>query len=387
MAGIISFHCARCGRERASAPALTTCQCGGPLWADYDIETVRDGFRMESLAGRDQDLWRYREMLPQCEPVRLGEGFTPLLKAYRAGKPLGLPNLWIKDESRNPTGTFKARGSSVAVSAARAAGVKALAIASAGNAAASLSAYAARAGLEAHCYVPDDTPRIVLEEVKAYGGRLYLVEGPLSEAGKKLRADLPEHGWFDISTFREPFRLEGKKTMGYELAEQMAGNLPDWILYPTGGGMGLMGLWKSFGEMEKLGWIDARRPRMVAVQASGCAPLVQAFEKGAKEASPWGRPDTIAVGLRVPVCAVSDLLLKILRESGGSAVAVEDGEIRRASLTLSRQEGIGASPEGAATLAALQILRERGDVRESERVVLFNTGWGGKYVDSLGPPE
>jgi threonine synthase len=259
--------------------------------------------------------------------------------------------------------------------------VKRLAIASAGNAAASLCAYAARAGLEAHCFLPDDTPRTVVEEVRAYGGGLYPVDGPLSEAGRRLRSEAAERDWFDMSTFREPFRLEGKKTMGYELFEQLGGRLPDWIVYPTGGGMGLMGLWKAFEEMQALGWVDSRRPRLVVVQAAGCAPLATAFRDGSAAASPWGTPRTIAVGLRVPVCGASDVLLPILRRSGGTAVVVDDAEIWSAARELSRREGVCAGPEGGAALAALRRLRDAGRVSPGDVVVLFNTGWGGKYID------
>jgi threonine synthase len=350
------------------------------------MAALRRRWRPVDLGDRPAGVWRYREVLPDCDPIGLGEGGTPLLAAVRVGESLGLRHLWIKDESQNPTGSFKARGAAVAVAAALAAGATRLAIASAGNAAAALSAYAARAGIEAHCYLPDDTPRTVVEEVRAYGGRITSVDGPLSEAGRRLRAAAAENGWFDMSTFREPFRLEGKKTMGYELFEQLDGRLPDWILYPTGGGMGLMGLWKAFSEMESLGWIDAHRPRMVAVQASGCAPLVQAFRDGTAEAAAWGPPRTIAVGLRVPVCAASDILLPILRRSGGAAVEVGDAAIWEAARELSRREAVCAGPEGGAALAALRKMRDEGQVGTEDRVVLFNTGWGGKYIDRPEPP-
>ncbi len=380
MAGVQRLRCARCGAARNPGGLITVCDCGGPYQAEYDLESLRGRLTLEQLGKRPGTLWRYRELLPDLEPVELGEGWTPTLAVPRLAASVGISGLWIKDESQNPTGSFKARGSAVAVSAARAAGATALAIASAGNAAAAMSAYAARAGLEAHCFAPETTPEFILEEIRAYGGKLYKVPGPLDEAGNRVRREAAKNGWFDLSTFKEPYRLEGKKTMGFELLEQLDGKLPDWILYPTGGGMGVMGLWKAFREMEEIGWkTDRVRPRMVAVQPSGCAPLATAFLSGAERAKPWGMPDTVAVGLRVPVCGISDLLLAILRDSGGEAVIVDDDALRKGAREIAEKEGICASPEGGATLAALRHLRRQGRVKETDRVVLFNTGWGGKY--------
>ncbi|MEE9199314.1 MAG: threonine synthase, partial [Dehalococcoidia bacterium] len=328
-------------------------------------------------------------LLPVRDPgfvTTLGEGFTPLLRAARLGEQLGCPNLYIKDESLNPTGTFKARGLSAAVSRAAELGSRRLGIPSAGNAASAMAAYCARAGLPAHVFLPENTPTANVEECRAYGANLTFVRGSISEAGRALREQADEDGLFDFSTLREPYRLEGKKTLGYEIMEQLGWRLPDVIIYPTGGGTGLLGMWKAFGEMEEMGWLGGERPRMVSVQASGCAPLVEAFREGASTASPWQNPQTVAVGLRVPSPIGDYLILGILRESGGAALEVSDEEMIACVREMASAEGIFPCPEGAATLAGLKRLLGQGAVSAEETILLVNTGAGVKYLDVM-PPE
>jgi threonine synthase len=322
-------------------------------------------------------MWRYAELLPEAEPVSLGEGFTPLLRSRH------YPNVFIKDEGLNPTGTFKARGLCMAVTMARAYGLKKLAIPSAGNAGGALAAYAAAAGLEAHIFMPRDVPQANLVECEAYGAHITLVDGLISDCARLLEARKQAEGWFDVSSLKEPFRVEGKKTMGYEVAEQLGWKLPDAIIYPTGGGVGLIGMWKAFEELEGLGWIGSERPRMIAVQSGGCAPIVEALHEGRKVSETWPQPATIATGLRVPKAYGDYLILDILRRSRGTAVAVSDDEILGAVRDWAAEEGIFAAPEGAASLAAYRRLLAEGSLKPEDTVVLFNTGTGLKYVEVL----
>jgi threonine synthase len=325
-------------------------------------------------------------MLPVQSPagiVSLGEGMTPLLRADRLGKQLGLKHLYIKDEALNPTGSFKARGLAVAIARAAELGVQRVAIPSAGNAGGATAAYAARAGVQAFVFMPRDVPQAFITECLVNGAQVELVDGLITDAGKRVAAGREAHGWFDLSTLKEPYRVEGKKTMGYEIAEQLDWELPHVIVYPTGGGTGLIGMWKSFDEMEALGWIDSERPRMVSVQAAGCAPIVRAFQSGARRAEPWENATTMAAGLRVPSAVGDALMLRALRESEGTALAVSEEEILDGIRQLGRYEGIFACPEGGAVLAGLRRLIAQGWVDREERVVLFNTGSGLKYLDVL----
>ena len=371
---VTHLECSACGLCHDWTRLQNVCPaCGKPLFAIVDLAAVRklDGFKPSSLHGRERSLWRYREVLPlpaDIEPVSLGEGGTPLLRAKTFADDV---DLWIKEESLNPTQSFKARGMSVAVSMARFLGAKKLAVPSAGNAGGALAAYAARAGLEAHVFMPRDTPRANIIECRELGAHVTLIDGLITE------------GWFDMSTLKEPYRIEGKKTLGYELAEQLNWQLPSVILYPTGGGTGLIGMWKAFDEMETLGWIDSKRPRMFSVQASGCASIVRAFEAGEKFAAEFPNARTIASGLRVPKAIGDFLILKILRQSNGGAIAIEDDEIIRTVREVGSKEGLFVAPEGAACFAALKSLRRTGKIDIGERVVIFNTGSGIKYLDCL----
>jgi threonine synthase len=338
------------------------------------------------LASRPPSLWRYREILPvtqEASVVSLGEGLTPLLHAQRLGERLDLANLYLKDESLNPTGSFKARGLAVAVSMARELGIKRLAIPSAGNAGGALAAYAARAGLEAAVFMPEDTPLANRLECALLGAEVVLVPGSIKDAARALRERPAEGGWFDCSTLREPYRLEGKKIMAYEVYEQLQWRVPDVMIYPTGGGTGLIGMWKAFAEMQEMGWIEDRRPRMFAVQSTGCAPIVRAFAQNAEQAEEWPDPQTIASGLRVPSAIGDFLMLKALRESRGGALAVEDSAMLEAVRELAETEGLVTSPEGGATLAALRRLLRDGFISGQETIVLFLTASGYKYMEAL----
>jgi threonine synthase len=360
--------------------------CARPLAARYDLAAVRRAVDRRDLAGRVPSMWRYREVLPlgpDAEPVSLGEGFTPLLPLPALARAHGLGALWVKDESGNPTGSFKARGLSAAVTMARAFGARELALPSAGNSGGALAAYAAAAGLAAHVFVPADCPRAFIVEAKALGAHVTLVPGVITDAGRRLR-EVAAADWVDLSTLKEPYRVEGKKTMGYELAEQLGWTLPDVILYPTGGGTGLVGMDKAFGELEELGWIaPGRRPRLVAVQVEGCAPIARAFLAGAAEATPWEHPHTVAAGLRVPAAVGDRWMLEVLRASSGTAIAVPEEEMLAGTLALSRALGVLAAPEGGAVFAAFERLAASGFVRPGERVVLFNTGSGLKYLEAV----
>jgi threonine synthase len=355
--------------------------CHKPLFAIVDLAAAGCALTRDALTTREKSLWRYREMLPlpaDIEPVSLGEGGTPLLCAVEFGGGL---DLWIKDESLNPTQSFKARGMSVAVSMAKYLGASKLAVPSAGNAGGALAAYAARAGLEAHVFMPRDTPRANIIECRELGAHVTLVDGLITDCGAEIARRKTAEGWFDISTLKEPYRIEGKKTLGYELAEQLNWKLPDAILYPTGGGTGLIGMWKAFDEMEALGWIDNKRPRMFSVQAAGCAPIVRAFAAGESTATEFPDAHTCASGLRVPKAIGDFLMLKILRQSNGGAVAVDDEEMIRVARKVGSSEGLFVAPEGAACFAALKSLRASGTIESGERVVIFNTGSGIKYLD------
>jgi threonine synthase len=363
------------------------CTCGAPLLARYDLVGART-WKRESLCDREASLWRYRELLPLFpgeSPVTLGEGFTPLIHATRLGRALGLSQLHIKDESLNPTNSFKARGQSTAVTRARALGATTLSVPSAGNAGCAMAAYAARAGLEARVFLPRDVKRPFVDECALYGATTALVDGLITDAGRLAAETGRPLGWYDVSTLKEPYRLEGKKTMGFELAEQLGWRWPDWIVYPTGGGTGLIGMWKAFEELEAIGWIaPGRRPRMVSVQADGCAPIVRAFEAGRDRAEPVVGAHTIADGLRVPAAVGDFLMLRILRESGGTALSIPDAAMVDGMRRLGSSEGISAAAEGGAALAALDRLLAAGTISSDDVIVLFNTGGALKYLDVLG---
>lgn len=378
MSNITFLECTRCGEHLSAEQPQTVCpRDGGVLFARYDLATIKKSFKREALAGRAPTMWRYREVLPEAAPVSLGEGFTPLLPSRE------YPNVYIKDEGLNPTGSFKARGLSAAVTMAKAYDLKKLAIPSAGNAASALAAYSAAAGIEAHIFMPKDVPRANLVECRSYGAQVTLVDGLISDCARLVGERKQAEGWFDVSTLKEPFRVEGKKTMGYEAVEQLGWKVPDGIIYPTGGGVGLIGMWKAFDEMEELGWIGKQRPKMVSVQASGCAPIVKAWDEHRKTAEAWPNAATVAAGLRVPKAYGDYLMLDILRKSQGTAVAASDQEIMEALQHWARTEGIFAAPEGAAALVAYRKLLAGGFFRPSDSVVLFNTGSGLKYVDAI----
>jgi threonine synthase len=382
------LECALCGQELEADRLWNLCPtCDKPLLARYDLEKASRAVSREEINRREPNLWRYRELLPIRDPrytLCLGEGFTPLVHAARLGQTLGFANLFIKDEGLNPTGTFKARGLAVAVSRAWELGVEEVSIPSAGNAAGAMSAYAAVAGMRAYVFMPHDAPQTFVAECCALGAKVTLVDGLITDCGQIAAQEARRFGRFDVSTLKEPYRLEGKKTMGYELAEQLGWTLPDVVIYPTGGGTGLIGMWKGFNELEKLGWIGPQRPRMVAVQSEGCAPMVKAFQEGREFAEPWQGVSTIADGLRVPAAVGDFLILRALRESGGTAVAVSDQEIMEAAKLIGRTQGVFACPEGAATLAGFQRLRRQGWIADHETVVLFNTGSGLKYAHLWG---
>ena len=376
-----SLECSQCSRRFDPAGLHHLCpDCKRPLLARYDLEAAADFISTQSaeLARRPRSVWRFSELQPVKDArfrLTLGEGGTPLVNADRLRRKLDWGGtLYIKDESMNPTASFKARGMAVAISRAAELGVRAVTVPSAGNAACAMAAYAARAGLEAHVYMPGDVPANFIAQCRTLGANVHLIDGLITDCGRASMEDAERFGRFDVSTLKEPYRLEGKKTLGYELAEQMKWSLPDVIVYPTGGGTGLVGMWKAFDEMQTMGWIDSRRPRMVSVQSTGCAPIVRAFESGEKTATPWEGARTVADGLRVPAAVGDILMLEAIRTSKGIAIAVSDEELMSGADTMARTEGILAAPEGGATVAAFRTLRERGWIKENERVVLFNTG-------------
>ena len=381
------LECTACGDIFPADELHRLCaSCGKVLYARYDLEAAGRALARDGLAGRPGNMWRYFELMPVRSPaavISLGEGFTPMARADRLGARLGCADLLIKDEGVNPTASFKARGLSAAVSKAVELGATGFTIPSAGNAGGAVAAYAARAGVEAHVFMPRDVPAANREEVEVAGARVVLVDGLISDAGRASRAAAEELGLFDVSTLQEPYRAEGKKTMGYEIAEQLGWEVPDAIVYPTGGGTGIVGIWKAFEEMEALGWLDGRRPRMYCVQAEGCAPIVRAFHAGDDHAEPWVGAETIAAGLRVPGAIGDYLMLAALRESGGGALTVSDDEMMASLREVAGLEGMFMSPEGAATAAALPKLLADGSVSPDERILLLNTGSGLKYLDLL----
>lgn len=372
---------------RLPSGEIQTLHAGRPLWVRYDLDAVGRAVTPEVLASRAPTMWRYRELLPlpnEIEPLTLGETITPLLSANRLGASLGLNNLWIKDESLLPTGSFKSRGQAVAVAMAKHFGIKRLAVPTAGNAGGAMAAYAARAGLEAFVFMPCDTPIINQIECVLAGARVYLVEGLINDCAAVVRGGMEAMGWFDLSTLKEPYRIEGKKTMGLELAEQLGWSLPDVIVYPTGGGTGLIGMWKAFQELRTLGWLtNERMPRMVAVQSDGCAPIPRAFEAGERFATPWEHAQTVASGLRVPGAIGDFMILDAIRESGGCAVAVPEERIIDTMRRAIALEGVSICPEAAVCILGLEMLRTEGRIQPDEHVVLFNTGAATKYVEAV----
>ena len=386
MSFLTDLICTKTGKSYDKTKLLNLSEKDAPLFARYDLDAVRDTLPRERLAGREPTMWRYAEVLPVEDPrfrVSLGEGFTPLMQASSLGKHVGVPNLLIKDEGANPTGSFKARGLSVAISRALELGSSEVAIPSAGNAGGATAAYAARAGIRAHVFMPRDVPKANYVEARILGAHVELVDGLISDCGRVVAKRKDKEGWFDVSTLKEPYRVEGKKTMGYELAEQMDWELPDVIIYPTGGGTGLIGMWKAFAEMGKMGWIGDKRPRMVSVQAAGCAPIVRAWEEGEESARPWEGATTVASGLRVPGAVGDFLMLRAIRDSGGCALSVTDDELLQGVTEMAAYTGIFAAPEGGATLACLKKMVERDLVQKDERIVLFNTGTGLKYLEAF----
>ena len=362
------------------------CSCGAPLLARYDLDAAR-AWSKDSLLGRASNMWRYRELMPLFdgqEPLTLGEGWTPLIHARRLGTELGLSRLFVKDESLNPTNSFKARGLAAAVTKAAHLGVRILSIPSAGNAANAMAAYAAAAGIQAKVFMPRDVKVPFIRECELYGAEVHLVDGLITDAGRIAAEKGKPLGWYDTSTLKEPYRIEGKKTMAYELGEQLEWQFPDWIIYPTGGGTGMVGMWKAFEEMERIGWkTSSARPKMVSVQAENCAPIVRAFEQGAERSEMWQNASTVADGLRVPKAIGDFLVLRAVRESGGTAIAVSDADMVRDMRALGAKEGISAAPEGGAALHALRVLLKDGRVKPTDTVVVFNTGGALKYLDVI----
>jgi threonine synthase len=382
---VLHLRCSRCRKTVSFDAVRTFCpECAAPYVVEYDIDVLRRIIRRETFAGRDRSLWRYREMLPVEKDesvVTLGEGWTPLLRLPALGRDVGIPNLWMKDEGFNPTGSFKSRGIAVAVTRGVELGISVMGMPSAGNAGGALAAYAARAGIKSEVWVPAGTPAVNIAEVSLYGGTVRLVNGDISDAGAAMRSAAHPEGWFDLSTMKEPYRLEGKKTMGYEIAEQSGWTLPDAIVYPTGGGTGLIGIWKAVLEMEALGLIAGRKPRMVCVQAAGCQPVVTAFRKGRTSTEFFKGARTIASGLRVPKAFADTMILDVVRESGGTAISVTDEEIRADMARVAGLEGCFLCPEGAAAVAGVRKLAIAGTLRPGERVVILNTGTGYKYTE------
>ena len=385
MGFLIDLVCTKTGKSYSKDQLWNLSpEADAPLFARYDLDAVAKTMRREKLTERVPTMWRYTEVLPVENDqfqVSLGEGFTPLLQATTLGQKIGVPALYIKDEGLNPTGSFKARGMSAAISRAAELGAQAIAIPSAGNAGGATAAYAARAGLPAHIFMPKDVPQANYIECKVLGAHVELIDGLISDCGKIVASRKEVEGWFDISTLKEPYRVEGKKTMGYELAEQFDWKLPEVVIYPTGGGTGLIGMWKAFDEMEQMGWIGPERPRMISVQAEGCAPIVRAYSAGDEHAEPWINAETIAAGLRVPAAVGDFLMLKAIRDSGGCALSVTDEELMASASKMAAAVGSFPAPEGAATLSALEKLIAQNLVSERDRVVLFNTGTGLKYIE------
>lgn len=386
MTFVSHLECSVCSKRREAAQVHNLCECGGPLLVRYDLAAAKAAWTRDSLGAAPKSMWRYAPMLPVRDPahvVSLGEGMTPLIHAGRFGEKLGAKNLWVKDEGVNPTGSFKARGLSCAISMCVELGLRKAAIASAGNAGSALAAYAAAAGLEAYIFMPRDVPQSNYTECRAYGAHVTLVDGLISDCARLIAERKDAEGWFDISTLKEPYRIEGKKTMGYEVAEQFGWTLPDAIFYPTGGGVGLIGMWKAFEEMEVLGWISSQRPKMIAAQAEGCQPVVRAFEQGESKSEFWENAHTVAAGLRVPKPLGDALSLAAIRASGGTAVAVSDEELLDSSISLAAATGVFPAPEGGACVAALTKLLSNGFLHSDDRIVIYNTGTGLKYLEAF----
>ena len=379
---ITHLECSKCGAKHSHEKLQNLCACGGPLLVRYDLAKAARTLTREALKSRPANMWRYAEVLPAREAVSLGEGMTPVIHARRLGAQMGLDALYVKDEGLNPTGSFKARGLSAAVTRAKELGAKALAIPTAGNAGGALAAYAAAAGIPCVIVMPSDTPSANTMECEAFGADVRKLDGLISDCGRYVGEHKEKEGWFEVSTLKEPYRIEGKKTMAYELWEQFGGELPDVIIYPTGGGVGLIGMCKAFEEMEAMGWIGPERPRMVVVQATGCAPIVEAYIQGESSAPPWPKAATIASGLRVPKALGDFLVLAGVRATQGTAVMATDEEMLAAGKELASMEGIFAAPEGAATVVAARKLAKEGWIKPHERVVLFNTGCGYKYTEA-----
>jgi threonine synthase len=385
MSNITHLECSLCATRFEPHRVHNLCSCGGTLFVRYDLPEIRAIWTRDQVRSARPDLWRYLPVLPPQRPesiVSLGEGMTPLIRATRLGAAIGSEQLWVKDEGLNPTASFKARGMTTAITMAKELGIRKIAIPSAGNAASAAAAYAAAAGIEAHIFMPKDVPQSNYIECKTLGATVTLVDGLISDCARFVAERKDQEGWFDMSTLKEPYRIEGKKTMGYEVAEQFDWELPDAIFYPTGGGVGMIGMWKAFDELEQLGWIGVRRPKMIAVQAAGCQPIVRAFEQGAERSEFWQNASTIAAGLRVPKPLGDVLILNILRESAGSAIAISDEDILDAGRELASLEGIFAAPEGAACVAAARKLIASQFLKPADRMVLYNTGSGLKYLDA-----
>ena len=382
---ITHLECSLCQKRYDAGQVHNLCTCGGPLLVRYDLAAAKQNWSRDALLDAPKSMWRYAPLLPvrhESSIVSLGEGMTPLIRTKRLGDRYGARDLWVKDEGINPTGSFKARGLSCAISMCVELGIKKVAIPSAGNAASAMAAYAAAAEIEAHIFMPRDVPQSNFIECKAFGAHVTLVDGLISDCGKIVASRKDAEGWFDVSTLKEPYRIEGKKTMGYEVAEQMGWELPDVVFYPAGGGVGMIGMWKAFEEMEALGWIGPKRPKMIAVQSAGCAPLVRAFDEGRTHSEFWAGAHTVASGLRVPKPLGDFLVLDAVRNSGGTAIAVSDTEMLDAGIELATDEGIFAAPEGGACAAALKKLLASGFLKPEERMVLYNTGAGQKYLEA-----
>ena len=382
------FECSLCGLRYPAGQIQNQCSCGGPLLVRYDLKKARESWNRDWIANGPSSMWRYAPVLPVSKPaaiVSLGEGMTPLIHTKRLGARLGASDLWVKDEGINPTGSFKARGLSCAISMCVELGVQKVAIPSAGNAAGAMAAYAAAAGIEAHIFMPRDVPQSNFIECCATGAKVTLVDGLISDCGKIVAQRKDAEGWFEVSTLKEPYRIEGKKTMGYEVAEQFRWTLPDAIFYPAGGGVGMIGMWKAFAEMEELGWIGPKRPKMIAVQAEGCAPIVKAWNEGKERSEFFENAETVASGLRVPKALGDFLVLRAAKESGGTAIAVSDEEMIDAAIELASDEGIFAAPEGGACVAAARKLLANGFLKSDERIVIYNTGSGLKYLEAYSP--
>jgi threonine synthase len=376
---LIYLECTKCGKNYDHTELQKLCSCGKVLFARYNLEKAKETVTKESFSNRKFNIWRVNEIMPVFnEKYRfsLGEGWTPLIQMDNLGKKLGLNNLMIKNEGENPTGSFKSRGLCAAISKAIELGVKDFCIPTAGNAGAALAAYAAKTKTQAHVYMPKDTPPLIVNEINAFGADYHLIDGLITDAGKLAREAAEEHGYFDVSTLKEPYRAEGKKTMGLEIAEQLNWELPDVIIYPTGGGTGIIGMWKAFDEMERLGLIDNRRPRMISVQSTGCAPIVKAFHEGKESAEFWENAETLAAGLRVPAAVADYLILEIIRDSKGTAIEVDDLTIKISMAQVAKEEGIMISPEAAATVAALDPLISDGSIALDESIIIFGTGSG-----------